>query len=110
MYSRKSLLLLPDTQLNQTVLIQGTKFDRKRKVSEKTDAKMKKLYASGMTVSEIARLLDLNYGTVKYHVDEEYNRLCRSKGNPHTGKTRISVQDRIEYKRKLVKAGAKVIV
>lgn len=110
MYSKKSLLLLSDTQLNQTVRIQGTKFDRKRKVSDKTDAKMKELYNSGMSVIDIARLLNMNYGTVRYHVDEDYNKLCRSRNGRHTGKTHISVQDRIEYKRKLVKAGAKVII
>lgn len=110
MYSKKSLLLLSDSQLNHTVRIQGTKFDRKRKVSDKTDARMKELYNSGMPVMDIAKLFDLSYNTVKYHVDEEYNKYCRSRKNAHTGKTHISVQDRIEYKRKLVRAGAKVII
>ena len=92
--------------LDKAVKIQGTKYDRKRKLSESTLTKMKKMSNKGNTVSEIAKKLCLNYGTVRYNVDPIYKSEYNAKRDgKHTGKDKISIVNRVAYKRSLVAAG-----
>ena len=100
------LLALTDEALDAKVKIQGTKYDRKRKISESTLKKMKSLYKKGKSISEIANKLGLNYTSVRYNVDpifkKQFNQMRDGK---HTGKDKITIKDRIAYKRGLVAAG-----
>lgn len=100
------LLTLTDEALDAKVKIQGTKYDRKRKLSDQLIRKMNSMSKRGKSVSEIAKKFGLNYLTVKYNVDpifkEEYN--ARRDGK-HTGKDKITVKNRISYKRALVAVG-----
>ena len=50
---RREVLKLSDRKLDNYVKIQGTKFDRKRKFSEATKRKMKRMYKNGKSVKEI---------------------------------------------------------
>lgn len=104
--TKLEILTLTDNVLDAKVKIQGTKYDRKRKVSDATIKKMKALFAKNKTVSEIAQKMGLNYTTVRYNVDPvfkaEFN--ARRDGK-HTGRDHISKLDRIAYKRSLVAAG-----
>ena len=100
------LLTLTDEALDKKVKIQGTQYDRKRKVTDKTIAKMKSLSSSGKSVSEIAKKLGLNYITVKYNVDPMFKAIFNAtRSGKHTGKDHITVKDRVAYKRGLVAAG-----
>lgn len=100
------LLKLTDEALDKKVKIQGTQYDRKRKVTDKTIAKMKSLASTGKSVSEIAKKLGLNYITVKYNVDPMFKAIFNAKrSGKHTGKDHISVKDRVAYKRDLIAAG-----
>lgn len=100
------LLTLTDEALDKKVKIQGTQYDRKRKVTDKTIAKMKSLYSSKKSVSEIAQKLGLNYMTVKYNVDPAFKAMYNAmRSGAHTGKDHVTVKDRVAYKRGLVAAG-----
>ena len=99
-------LTLTDAMLDKAVKIQGTKYDRKRKLSESVIKKMCGMSKKGDTVSQIAKKLGLNYSTVRYNVDPVYREEYNAKRNgAHTGKDKISVLNRISYKRSLVAAG-----
>ena len=105
---KKEVLSLSDYALDKVVKIQGTKFDRKRKLSDKTISKMKYLSACGYSASRIAKTLGTNYVVVKYHTDPEYRYRVNHKGGSHSH-GEMDLQNRAEYKRGLVSANAHVI-
>lgn len=106
MNKKIELLKLTDEALDKKVKIQGTEYDRKRKIPNSTIKKMLGMAKKQKSVAEIASKLGLNYTAVKYHVDAEFRKLYNATRNgKHTGKDHITVQNRIAYKRELVAAG-----
>ena len=103
------VLTLNDNALDKRVKIQGTPYDRKRKISESTIAKMQKM-AKKKSISAIAKELGISYIGVRYNIDpvfrEHFN---ATRDGKHTGKDKITKNNRVSYKRQLVAAG-KVIV
>ncbi len=100
------ILTLTDAALDKAVKIQGTKYDRKRKLSDSTIAKGRKLFAKKTAISEIARQLGVSYSSIRYQVDAAYRAEYNSKrSGAHTGKDHITPLDRIAYKRALVAKG-----
>lgn len=101
------LLAMTDDQLNATVKIQGTPYDRKRKISTDILREATKMFKKGKSISQIAAKLGLNYTAVRYNVDPVFKAEFNAKRDgKHTGKTHISVKDRVAYKRSLVAAGS----
>ena len=105
---RSDILKMSDSAVNKAVKIQGTKFDRKRKYSDKVISTAQWLCACGVPVAKIAAKLNLNYSTVKRWVDDEFRYKCDHVGGTHDVGY-ISNAERAEYKRKLVASGAHVI-
>lgn len=104
--NKKEILKLTDAQLDAKVKIQGTKYDRKRKISDWTITKMKRMSKKGKTPSEIAEKLGISIIGVKYNIDPEFKRLHNERrSGAHTGTTHITTADRIAYKRSLVSKG-----
>lgn len=100
------LLTMTDDALDATVKIQGTEYDRKRKVAPATLKKMASMYKKKSSISEIANKLGLNYLTVRYNVDPVFKAEFNAKRDgKHTGKDNITIKDRVAYKRSLVAAG-----
>lgn len=101
--TRSEILKMKDSDIDKAVKIQGTRFDRKRKISNYTLYRMKTMFAKGMTIPEIATALGLNYHTVRYNVDEDWKKEYNAKrSGAHTGITNITKEDRIQYKREIV--------
>ena len=104
--TRIDVLTLTDDKLDKVVKIQGTKWDRKCKISEATIKQMNKMSGVGKTIAEIASKLDINPQMVKYHTDPiwraSYN---ANRSGKHYGKDHITVKNRVAYKRSLVAAG-----
>lgn len=99
-------LTLTDGALDKAVKIQGTPYDRKRKISSSTLKKMLSMAKKNKTYKEIARKLGLNSTTVRYNIDPVWRAAYNLKRDgKHTGKTNISILDRVAYKRSLVAAG-----
>lgn len=100
------VLRMTDGELDKAVKIQGTDYDRKRKVTSKVLAKMRKLEEKGKDYAEIAKELGFSKKTVRYNLDREYREVYKAVyGGPHTGKTRITKNNRVAYKRDLVARG-----
>lgn len=104
--TKVEILTMMDGALDKAVKIQGTQYDRKRKVSNATIKKITKMFDNGKDVAEIARKMGLTARTVRYHADPVWRKEYIAKlSGKHTGKNKISVSNRIAYKRKLVAAG-----
>ena len=99
-------LTLTDNALDRVVKIQGTMYDRKRKISDAVVKKMTKLLKAGKTVSYVANLFGCSSTAVRYNTDPVYRDLHKSRcSGAHTGKNRVSKLNRVAYKRQLVAAG-----
>lgn len=102
------ILTMMDNELDKAVKIQGTEYDRKRKVKDVDIRKMSKMYneGKGKSIAEISRKMGLAINTVRYNVDPIYRaqHLAKCSGK-HTGKDTVTPSNRIAYKRKLVAAG-----
>ena len=99
------LLTLTDDKLDSAVKIQGTMYDRKRKIPESIIKKMKTM-SKRKNADEIAKKLNMRLRDVMYHIDPEFRKNYISKlSGKHTGKDHITVKDRVAYKRELVAAG-----
>lgn len=104
--TKVELLTLTDNVLDKKVKIQGTKYDRKRKISDETIKKMNSLVKKGKTIQSIARQLGLTNRSVRYHTDPDFRKsYIASCSGAHTGKDHVSKLNRIAYKRSLVAAG-----
>ena len=106
MNKKLEILKMTDEAVDKKVKIQGTEFDRKRKISKATLRKMLSLKSKNKTVAEIARQLGLCYHTVRYNIDPEFRKIYNAtRDGRHTGKNHITVKNRVAYKRELVAAG-----
>lgn len=99
-------LTLNDNELNKAVKIQGTEYDRKRKISTSTLKKMLAMSKKNKSYQEIACKLGLSPTTVRYNIDPVWKAAFNAKRDgKHTGKDNISISDRVAYKRSLVATG-----
>ena len=104
--NRIDVLKMTDGDLDKAVKIQGTDYDRKRKVTSRILRKMRKLKSRGKEYADIARELGLSTKTVRYNLDENYrNNYKLSLSGAHTGKDHITKKNRVAYKRELVAMG-----
>lgn len=104
--NRIDVLKMTDGELDKAVKIQGTDYDRKRKVTSKVLAKMRKMESLGKAYADIARELGLSTKTVRYYLDEDYRTNYKfSHSGAHTGKDNITKKNRVAYKRELVAMG-----
>lgn len=98
-------LKMTDGELDKAVKIQGTPYDRKRTISTDIIKKMKSM-SKKKTPAEIAKKLDMRLRDVMYHIDPEFRKNYISKlSGKHTGKDKVTILDRVAYKRELVATG-----
>ena len=108
--TRKQILIASsDSNVNQKVKIQGTKFDRKWTIDQKVVEKMKWLKSCGLNTNQIATMCGVSWPVAKYHTDPEYRYTHnRMKNSKHYGE-RSGISERANYKRRLLRANAHVI-
>lgn len=102
----KKFLQKSDVEVDKIVKIQGTPFDRKRKLSEATLKKMNHLYKKGKSFADIASKFGCSLTTVKYNLDPEFKAYHNShRDGKHTGIDVMTFSNRVKYKRDLVRRG-----
>lgn len=106
--TKKEILNMSNNALDKVVKIQGTRFDRKRKVSAKTIEKINYLKACGVSNTSIAENLNISTKTVRYYTDDAYRWMDCHKGGTH-GHGKITASNRAQYKRMLLSSNANVI-
>ena len=101
---RKKVLKLDDAALDSVVKIQGTEFDRKRKFTDAQVSKMKELLSEGTSAKDVAKYFRCSLHTMLYNTSEEYRRAAIEKrSGKHTGVTHMDFDNRVAYKRELIK-------
>lgn len=109
--NKKTLLALNNTELDKAVIIAGTPFDRRRKVTKDMERRFHQMYKAGKSYKEIADKYGLDPRTVRAKLDEEYHqwRLWERKQYP-ASKSPSNSEERGAYKRSLIEKRKKVIV
>lgn len=103
--SKLEALTLTDDKLDEVVKIQGTVYDRKRKVTPKMATQMSKMLAKGKKLVDVAAAFDVVPQTVLYNIDPTYRAMKLRSCGKHTGVDHITVKNRVAYKRTLVAEG-----
>lgn len=107
---KKRLLDLSDSSLDKVVKIAGTKFDRRRKLSDKQINSIREKYDGGCSIFDLAHKYNVSEPTIRYHVDSHFRSYKNLTRNMYKNESRDNRTDRIAYKRRLVKAGANIIL
>lgn len=109
--NKKALLALSNSELDKAVMIAGTPFDRRRKVTKDMERRFRQMHKSGKSYKEIADKYGLDPRTVHAKLDEEYHqwRLWERRQYP-ASKSSSNSEERGAYKRSLVEKRKNVIV
>lgn len=104
----KKYLMTNDVLLDQKVKIQGTDYDRSRKVTKQMLSAMKQMIKMGDSYASIANKFGVTASTVRYNLDKRYKNYVNSTRdnyarNNNQGYT--TLQDRAAYKRSLIEKG-----
>ena len=108
---KKELLLrLDNKNLNKVVKIQGTKFDRNKKMSDKDIRLIQSMKNQGKSITEIAKKFNVSRNCIMYHTNEEYKKKMNSLdsiyGDRHGARDFAKEnKERGQYKRNLIKQG-----
>ena len=92
-------------EVDASVKIQGTNYDRKRKVTKDMKRRMEQMHESGKSYCYIADYYGVSYTTVRYNLDENYKKRMNKKRNDYARNwkpTTATFNDRVEYKRELL--------
>lgn len=102
--ARRTILKMDDMAIDCIVKIQGTQFDRKRKFTDAQISEITHLKKNGKSWAEIARQYNADSRTIRYNIDPEYRaENLRKQTGKHTGITHLDFDNRVTYKRKLIK-------
>ena len=63
---------MTDFEIDKMIKIAGTDYDRRRKLSTKDIAHIRRAYKNGTSINDLALYYDVAYGTIRYHVDSLY--------------------------------------
>lgn len=109
--ARKVVLNYDDETLDIKVKIQGTSFDRKRKLNSKQMEKLQFDFSEGMSVKDLSLKYGVSEWVVKYNTMPEFkaHQIELRKGKSKAHKNTMDFEDRVNYKRSLVK-GKKIKV
>lgn len=102
--NRKIVLKMDDETLDQKVKIQGTEFDRKRKCTQKEILAMQNDIDHGMSYKDVALKYNVSEWIVRYNTDSAFRiHQIQIRSGKHTGVTTMDFEDRVAYKRDLIK-------
>lgn len=105
-YVMKRIVDRTNSEIDNAVKIQGTNYDRKRKVTKDMKRRMQQMYESGKTYGYIADYYGVSWPTVKYNLDEEFKKETNEKRNDYARNwkpTKETYLERVDYKRKLLR-------
>ena len=96
---------LTDVEVDKKVRLVYTQYDRKRKLSDRNVETIKRNLMKGTkTITELAKKYKVTAHTILYNADPEYREHAIAvRSGKHYGPGHITVENRIAYKRKLLK-------
>lgn len=108
-----NLLDLSKTTFDKIICLEGTDYDRRRKVTTKQKEEMIIMKKEGKTLKEIATIFNVTPYTVRYNIDPLYKiKANQRRNNYHRNPvpTTRYRNDRIEYKKRLIQNNESVII
>ena len=105
--ARKIILATYDDEtLDSKIKIQGTSFDRKRKLDSKQMKKLQHDFTEGMSVKDLSIKYDVSEWVIRYNTDPEFkaHQLKLRKGKSKAHVNIMDAENRVNYKKYLVKA------
>ena len=99
---KKQIKMLTPMEIDQLVKIQGTQYDRKRKLTDKDIKRITKLLASDVAIEDVAAMYAVTVHTIKYNTDANYRQhSIKIRSGKHYGETIMDMLNRAAYKRTL---------
>lgn len=98
---------MTDYIIDRIVRLEGTDYDRRRKLSTQDVVKIRKAYVAGYSITKLASMFGVSYLTIKYHIDEDFKtdikkrRACYA---PSAYDATAQRRDRIAYKKSILKS------
>lgn len=101
----RTRIKLTDLEVDKKVRLVYTQYDRKRKLSDRNIATIQRLLTKGKrTVAQLAKKYHVTEHTIRYNTDPEYRQHALDiRDGKHYGEGHVTVENRIAYKRKLLK-------
>ena len=96
---------MTDFQIDKLIKLEGTDYDRRRKLTTNDVAAIKRAHKQGYSISSLAKKYHVSYPTIKYHVDSDFKKYMIEERVKHgfyccdASKQRVS---RIAYKRAIL--------
>lgn len=101
--ARSTILKYDDLQLDQVVKIQGTQYDRKRKLSDAQVDAIKAKLDKNIPIEALAKEYNVSAWVIRYNTDPEFRaHQLQIRTGEHTGVDTMTFEDRVAYKRSLV--------
>lgn len=94
-----------DEMIDEKIKIQGTTYDRKRKLTDKQVKKLIKDISDGMSIEEAALKYRVSEWVVRYNSNPDFKKhqLDLRKGKSKAHDNYMDFEDRVNYKRLLIK-------
>lgn len=95
-----------DSSIDKYVRIQGTNYDRKRKVTKSMKRRMEQMYGAGKSYTFIANHFGVDPKTVRYNLDESFKKAINAERNNYARNWVADenvLAERADYKRTLIK-------
>lgn len=91
--------------IDRLIKIEGTNFDRRRKLSVQDVDRIRELHNNGVSISRLADIYNVSYLTIKYHVDDDFKERENQRRNYYKQTPvdqKVMFKNRIAYKRSLL--------
>ena len=99
---------MTDFEVDRNIKLEGTNYDRRRKLTVQDVAKIRRDYCKGVSICALAKAHNVSYITIKYHVDDEFRERFNKERNQYAHSYQDQYAARIErvaYKRSIVSKG-----
>lgn len=65
---------MTNNELDRIIKLEGTDYDRRRKLTNQQIAKIRRAKSNGASIADLASAYRVSYNTIKYHVDPEFKK------------------------------------
>ena len=101
--ARETILKYDDLSLDQVVKIQGTQYDRKRKLTDDMLKQIKAKLEKGIPVEALSEEFAVSEWVIRYNTDSAFRaHQIALRSGKHTGIDTMTFEDRVAYKRSLI--------
>lgn len=104
----KKLFALSGKDFDHKVVIEGTEYDRRRKLTDKDIKNIKKLFKKNYTISEIAEMYNVSYHAIRYHVDDDFREKYNRNRVFYGDYSNSDMNERVRYKKYLIMNNSKL--